>query len=163
MMIMTYIVRVLFLLSQNCRSYSHHGYFLTCQRPPVPKRFPTNPPPTPKALPFPNTLHSLPTSHPSLSPFFPPSLPPSPPSNLPIRPNKHLSPPLHPLIELLIRSLYRPILERNLMADDPAGVRGARDDHVAQLAVVRFHIALACCYVEALLGVLIRVGGRSGG
>lgn len=36
------------------------------------------------------------------------------------------------------------------MADDPAGVRRARDDHVAQLSIVGFHIALAGGYVEAL-------------
>jgi hypothetical protein len=48
---------------------------------------------------------------------------------------------LNPLVKLLIR--YRGIIDVDLVRNDEAGLRLARNDEIAKVAIVRLHIALA--------------------
>jgi hypothetical protein len=59
--------------------------------------------------------------------------------------------PVDPLVELFVRCLR--ILDSNLVRHYEAGLGFAGDDQVAELAVIRFDVALAGANCETLLDV----------
>ena len=61
---------------------------------------------------------------------------------------QHLSIPILPAVKLAICT--RRIINGDVVTDDEAGVGDTGDDEVAQVAVVGFDVALACCEGETL-------------
>lgn len=62
--------------------------------------------------------------------------------------DEHLGVPINTLIKLFVRNLC--VLDVDLVRHDEAGLGSARDDQVAQVAVVGLDIALASSELEAL-------------
>lgn len=72
--------------------------------------------------------------------------------------NQHLGVAMDALIELLVR--LRGVVDVDVVTDDEAGLGAARDDQVAQVAVVGFDVALARSEVETLDGGMLVTGER---
>jgi hypothetical protein len=65
-----------------------------------------------------------------------------------VRVNQHLRVPLDSLVEFVICHLR--LFDRDLVADDEAGLRLAGDDQVSEVSVVLLDVALAGCEFQSL-------------